>query len=146
MAKISGWVFLSIGILLSTVSFYINNSQGINSMTLFIYFGYLFIAYGIAKIAVKFIMNKEKSRGNSNKQLPEISNNKNSRNKVFSQNTTNNNYKNNVQSNNKLNNKTSVSSQNKNNDLYGYIGYCSRCGTPMRKINIFCHRCGTKQI
>ena len=31
------------------------------------------------------------------------------------------------------------------NPLYGYIGKCNRCGTPMRKINHYCHRCGMKQ-
>jgi hypothetical protein len=149
MTKISGWVFLSIGILLTTLSFYINSSQRTNSMTVFIYLGYLFIAYGIAKVAVKFIMNKDKPNKNSNKQLPEVNNNQFSRNKNISKNIPNPNYRSNIQNNNKINiNKSNINSQTRsqNNDLYGYIGFCSRCGTPMRKINIYCHRCGNRQI
>ncbi len=119
MAKIPGYVFMIIGGLLSLISFSVNKSQNSNSLTIFIYVGYLFMAYGVARVLINFILKNEKSRDKKIKanELPEDL---------------------------KIMDKTSKMLTGKK-DLYGYIGYCPKCGTPMRRINVFCHRCGLKQ-
>lgn len=121
MAKIPGIAFVLIGVLLTAMSYYINNLQGTNSLNMFIYVGYIFIAYGIAKILIAYITKKGKSDDLFNKkkdgQLPD----EESLNEVVER---------------KKHHKT---------DLYGYIGYCRKCNTPMRGINRYCHRCGLKQ-
>ncbi|MFT4303107.1 MAG: hypothetical protein ACMXYG_00950 [Candidatus Woesearchaeota archaeon] len=123
MAKIPGSIFIIIGILFSFLSFYLNNLQGTTSLTVFIYVGYLFIAYGVAKVIIAIIMRKEKSPTkdkrlfDDSEGIPDAPN---------------------LDSDRRNNTKVKM-------DLYGYIGYCPKCSTPMRKINIYCHRCGLKQ-
>ncbi len=142
MVKISGWVFLSIGGLFSGLSLYINKSQKTNSMTMFLYFGYLFIAYGIAKILVSYIMRKDSKSTNKQKNRHKLSkakvNRKNSNNQHLPSYNTENQYQ---SSQGKVDGKNSNNNQTKD----GYIGYCKRCGTPMRELNTYCHRCGMKQ-
>lgn len=145
MAKISGWIFLGIGILFTGLSFYVNSAQNTNSMTIFIYLGYAFIAYGIAKILVKYIMKKNKNEKKLNKELPEDktkwhrNNQKNNSNKHSQNNINMNSHNSNQNTNNHIKNNP------ESNDMNGYIGLCARCGTPMRKVNVYCHRCGMKQ-
>jgi len=121
MAKIPGIAFVLIGILFTAMSYYINNLQDTNSLNAFIYVGYLFIAYGIAKILIAYITKKGKSDELFNQkkgsQLPD----EESLNEVVER---------------KKHHKV---------DLYGYIGYCRKCKTPMRGINRYCHRCGLRQ-
>jgi len=139
MVKISGWVFLIIGGIFSGTSLFINTSQKTNNMNLFLYFGYLFIAYGIAKILISYISGKDKNEKNIKKRLPENNNKPFGEIRKESKN-------NNQQVHHHINN----THQSQNNipsskDSNGYIGYCSRCGTPMRNLNVYCHRCGMKQ-
>ncbi|MCB9358811.1 DUF308 domain-containing protein [Candidatus Woesearchaeota archaeon] len=122
MAKISGFVFILIGVLFSFMSFYLNGLQGTKSLTVFIYIGFAFIAYGVAKVVINFILRKDK-RKSADRRLPEEDGS--------------------VPSAPNLDNLPNDGNRKK--DLYGYIGYCRKCGTPMRGINIYCHRCGLKQ-
>ncbi len=147
MVKISGWVFVGIGLLFSGMSYYINFAQKTNSMTIFLYLGYLFLAYGIAKVLVNYIMRRDKSEKNANKQLPESNDikwhrNNDTKNKTHAkQNQASNTNRNNL---NQPQNQNNPSNSNPK-DMNGYIGYCPRCGTPMRNVNSYCHRCGMKQ-
>jgi len=120
MAKIPGVVFVLIGVLFSFFSHYINKLQKTNSLTLFVYVGYGFIAYGVAKVVIGYILKKDK-KGESEDafkdQLPE----EESTSQIV------------------------AAKKAHKSDLFGYIGYCPRCNTPMRKINRYCHRCGVRQ-
>ena len=113
MAKISGVIFLIVGLIVFLVSKYAK-------MTFFVYVGLLFIAFGSAGLVIKYILKKDRKSDKLDRRLPE-----------------------------NMNNFTGLSQQQQNktqnNDMYGYIGYCPTCQTPMRKINNYCHRCGMKQ-
>lgn len=118
MAKIHGIVYLIIGIIMFGVSFVINKTHNNSTLTLFIYVSYIFMAVGIAKLIVNYIMNKNKKDvgdvniDNTVPQFKPLTDNK---------------------------------SNNTKNNLFGYIGVCPNCSTPMRRINVYCHRCGRKQ-
>lgn len=118
--KIPGWVLILIGSGMALLSYFINKSQNTNGLTIFIYVGYLFIAYGVARVTIGFILKNEQSKIDKSfdKQLPEDL---------------------------RISDNTSKTLSGKKHDLYGYIGYCPKCNTPMRRINIYCHRCGMKQ-
>jgi len=53
MAKLSGWLFLIMGIIITTVSFLVNNATGKFKMALFVVLGVIFIFVGIMKIFTK---------------------------------------------------------------------------------------------
>lgn len=114
MAKISGVVFLVIGLVVFLTSKYTN-------MTFFVYVGLLFIAFGSARLVIKYILKKDKKSDKFDTKLPENLNDFSTRSGQQQPNNTT------------------------RNDMYGYIGYCPTCQTPMRKINNYCHRCGMKQ-
>lgn len=118
MAKIPGIAFLALGLVL----FFISRTMG--KLAVFVYVGYIFIAYGSAKVIINYILKKDKSGGfiRKDKRLPEDLGNE-------MQGTRNN----------------ARRDKGKAHGLLGYIGYCQGCGTPMRKINLFCHRCGLRQ-
>jgi len=117
MAKIPGVVFLVMGLVMVIASSYINKVQDSNSLSFFIWIGYLFLAYGAAKVLIDFVLSRDKMERKLSERLPEEAN------------------------------KPSIRREYKKkfNNMYGYIGYCPKCGTPMRRINIFCHRCGMRQ-
>jgi hypothetical protein len=131
MVKIPGYVFIGFGAILSISSYFINLSNGKNSLTMFIYLGYLFIAYGVAKLLINFILKPEKKSVSGpnffGRSLPEQDNANMSK-----------------ESNLRTQQPPKLNPQQKN-DLYSYTHQCRKCGTPMRRINIFCHRCGMKQ-
>lgn len=118
MAKIPGYLFLILGLIVSIASSVINKKE----LTIFVYIGYLFIAYGAAKILISLILKNEK-HDNKEKQLqvPEA-----------------------VRNNPQLRKEYQQKFGKIAKDMQGYVGYCPSCGTPMRGINIFCHRCGRR--
>ena len=113
MAKIPGIAFLALGLVL----FFISRTMG--KLAVFVYVGYIFIAWGSAKVIINYILKKDKSEKGirKDKRLPDQ----------------------------QLAEDAGRQITNKKHDLHGYIGYCQGCGTPMRKINFFCHRCGLRQ-
>jgi len=115
MAKISGIIFVILGVVVSVASYFVNSYQGTNSLLVFIYIGYAFIAYGVAKIVAKMILGKNKL---SSEELQRE-----------------------LAGTNSIN----PSSVSKNSLPPGYIGRCKKCNTPMRNVNVYCHRCGLKQ-
>jgi hypothetical protein len=137
MAKISWIVFIIIGALFSIGSHIVNNMQENDSLTIFIYIGYLFIGYGVAKLVVVYILGKNNNVKDAfDDRLPENGGMP----KIESSKDIKRNY------NNIPSNKNDFSNNNSSkNSLYGYIGYCSRCATPMRNLNRYCHRCGLRQ-
>jgi hypothetical protein len=125
--KIPGIVFLITGIILSFVSSHINKTNDSASLTIFILIGYLFIAYGAAKMIINYILKKDRKAEDSSikkNNLPE-----------------------NLQTHPKLKQEYQTSRNNPApvQNAYSYTGYCSNCGTPMRSVNKFCHICGTRQ-
>ena len=134
MAKIHGIIYLIIGIVLTIVSSVVNNAQNTKSMTLFIYLGYLFIAIGAAKLIIGYVLKKDKNEKNTNRQLPDYEQNLQNDPKTYEQ------YR-----HQKEQRRSHQAETGGRPDLYGYIGYCPTCNTPMRRINIYCHRCGKKQ-
>ena len=130
MAKLHGTVFLAVGIIMYIISFTLNKKNDNSSLLLFIYISYLFIAYGISKIVVSYILQKGKKEADLKSGKRPIK------------------YGDEIEGNiDKLSDELNVGAKDGTNmqALYGYIGVCDACGTPMRKINIYCHRCGRKQ-
>lgn len=72
MAAIPSFVFIILGIMFSFVSLYINSLHDTTSLTLFVYVGYLFMAYGIARMLISYILKSDKSEKRSHKgELPD---------------------------------------------------------------------------
>jgi len=83
-------------------------------MKIFIFIGYFFVALGAAKLLSSFIFQSPKE-DQPKRQSPQQ--------KTIS---------------------TEEKVMQKAMDPHGYIGQCAKCSTPMRRINIYCHRCGSK--
>jgi hypothetical protein len=133
MAKISWVIYIVLGLLFSISSYVINNMQNNNSLTIFIYVGYLFIGYGVSKLVVKYILGKNNDfEKNLDKKLPDHGGMPKTGKTEL-----------NINKNNHVNH--NLSDNSKSNSLYGYMGYCERCNTPMRNLNRYCHRCGLRQ-
>jgi ABC-type nickel/cobalt efflux system permease component RcnA len=62
MAKISGWVYLIVGIVMIVFSVLVNNNTGKDSMNLFIFAGIIFVVIGFGKIGWKFFMREKKPK------------------------------------------------------------------------------------
>lgn len=144
MAKIPGFVFIVIGVLLTAVSFYINKSQRTNSLEIFVYVGYIFIAYGLAKIIIRYILGKGNPKVLDGKELPDDVDGTVKAQKLDQRNLNVEHHKTEpIIAEQKMPHEQRIHEPKMG--MYGYIGYCTRCGTPMRKINRFCHRCGLRQ-
>jgi len=128
MVKVHGGVFLALGVLFSGLSFFVNSAQNTNSLTIFIYIGYLFMAYGIAKLLVQYVL-KPKQNNSARIKRPQAY--QAAQQQLGGQPVQHNHTQQRAVHNTPL--------------PPGYIGRCSKCGTPMRQMNIYCHRCGQKQ-
>ena len=142
MVAIPGYVFIIIGVLFTAVSYYVNSSQGIASLTVFIYIGYGFIAYGLAKVIVRYVMHQKGKQGidvtkpMTPKHNPPVG--------------TVHHHAPPSQAQHQMKphahqHPTHQQAQHKAHVPPGYVSVCSGCGTPMRAVNIYCHRCGMRQ-
>jgi len=58
MVKIHGIIYILIGIFISIASYFVN----VNDLYIFFYAGMFFVAYGIAKIVLNFIMGQKEQQ------------------------------------------------------------------------------------
>ncbi|MFT4343666.1 MAG: hypothetical protein ACMXYE_02870 [Candidatus Woesearchaeota archaeon] len=154
MGALSGYVFIGVGLLFSVVSYYGNRMQDSNALTIFIYVGYLFIAYGFAKLGVKYILGKKDSSKKNLKKTSPLP-------PHVSQSAPNSSGENASGGQNRVSSPSpsvprapqhdssshvqSVHHSAHPTHTSGFVGHCRSCGTPMRAVNVFCHRCGLKQ-
>jgi hypothetical protein len=131
MVKISGWVYLAIGAVVSLFSRYVQNRGG-KGLAIFFWAGIILIGVGVFKIATGFMMAKEedKNRAEKEKKGFKIAFNKdlegvNPQQKVMQERQ---------QAMNSINEKSADRS----------IIVCPRCGTKHYSNSNFCHMCGVK--
>lgn len=150
MVAIPGYVFIVIGVMFAAVSTYVNRSQNITHLTIFVYIGYGFIAYGLAKLVVKYIMKqKGKQSPDAVKPIPSAQNTSTGTAQhhaarhpppVSSSHTQQQ-----AHSHPQQQQHSTHHQHHKAHVPPGYVGVCSGCGTPMRAVNLYCHRCGMRQ-
>jgi len=143
MASINGIFYLIIGLFVAITSFVIDHGNEDHKMKAFFYLGLFLIAVGVSKLIIKYLVQKSVPQ----EKHPDMQGlGKQAQTHPNSQHHTPDKLQ--KTSNNQHNPQDEAYIQEKIRQKvsppHGFIGQCAKCGTPMRRINMFCHRCGSK--